>query len=201
MKIPDTLILSRDLSAAVLALEVPAGLELLRLGNVADPGVAVLEQLCSENGFPGGWVAGMLARGCRATVAVREGRAVAGAWCTSGPLFIDEIAREFMPPSQGDYFFGDLVAPQARGAGLQRLLIRARLIDSAAAGQRWATAMMFQDNPASVKSYRRESFATAATWGGWRWGRWRFERLRAVPGAAPCGSFGAKGAFQFVRAV
>ena len=188
-----TLILSRNLSHPVAAMETPAGFRLELLFGATDQGFAELDQFYRSHGFPTGWTQSMLATGAQAFVVIAPDAAVAAGWITRKPFFVDEIGYTFSPEPQGDYFFGDFVEPAWRGRKLQRLLINRRLQASIAAGQTWAFSMMRLENAASLHSYESQGFGPAARLRSSRLGRLHLDRLRPLDRALVHGSLQSHG--------
>src|SRR3982751_346890 len=122
------LILTRDLSRPLEPRAIPPGITLSEVRDVSSPSFSLIDDLCATHRFPAGWTAEMLAHGAHAWVLTApNGSAVAAAWLIRSPFFIEEIQRTFDPGPEGDYYFGDFVAPDFRGQHLQRLLINIRL--------------------------------------------------------------------------
>ena len=76
----------------------------------------------------------MLGQGGQAVCIMSDNKPVAAGWLIRGPFYVDEIRRSFDAGPDADYYLGCFVAEAARGHGLQRALIRARLKLSQDAG-------------------------------------------------------------------
>lgn len=192
-----TLILTRDARLPAPALETPQEVRVAHVRSAGDEGFAEIDAMCRAHGFPEGWVAAMIAAGAEAFAAIRaqvkQPQAVAAAWLTRNPFYVDEIGCTFTAAPEGDYYFGDFVEPAWRGRKLQRLLIHHRLAASHATGRLWAFAMMRQDNAPSLRSYQAEQFHAAARLGSMRIARWRLDRLHPVNPDLPHGWIYAPG--------
>jgi GNAT superfamily N-acetyltransferase len=158
-----------------------------------DPGASELEAFCTSHRFPPQWVAKMLGLGAQAWLLIQDGQPIATGWLVREPFFIEEIGRTFDPRPDGDYYFGDFVAPAFRGNRLQRALICQRLAASRAAGRRWATALARDNNPASLRNYEREAFVPAAELITRSGCGLRLDRLRRLDFALPLSNFSPMG--------
>jgi hypothetical protein len=171
------LILTRDVSGPLELRAIPAGITLSKMRDTSSPSFAPIDELCTTHRFPAGWTAEMLAHGAQAWVlTAANGCAVAAAWLIRSPFFIDEIKRTFDAGPEGDYYFGDFVAPDFRGQHLQRLLINVRLTDSQQSRRRWAIALARAENAPSVANYTAEGFLRGGIHVSRRMGPWRLDR-------------------------
>jgi hypothetical protein len=175
------LILVRDLAKPVEVTPIAPPLLHQSVSLSSGELIAALDRFCAAQQFPVGWVQRMLEHGATAQIISKAGEVVAAGWSISSEFLIEEISRRFNPGERADYYFGDFVAGAFRGQGLQRLLIRERLLISKAQGQRSATAMTLQDNQPSLANYKAENFMVSAELQTARRGRLRFEQLQRHP--------------------
>jgi hypothetical protein len=175
------LILVRDLAEPVEATVIAPPLLHQTVSLSCGEMMAPLDQFCAAQQFPGGWVRRMLEYGATAQVISEGGQIVAAGWSVSSEFLIEEIGQRFNPGQHADYYFGDFVAGDSRGQGLQRLLIRERLLISKAQDRHSATAMTLADNHPSLANYKAEKFMVSAELQTARKGRLRLERLQRHP--------------------
>lgn len=187
------LILTRDATSPPPPLGIPSDLVLHQVTNIGEAGFAFLDQIYSMDGFPPGWAAQMLGRGSVAVVIVSGQTPAASALLVRKPFYVREILRTFDAGAEGDYYFGDYVAPAFRGRQIQRMLIRARLHISQQAGRRWAHALTRTTIPASAENYLAEGFCTAAKLHARRWAGWRWEHHEVVDPRLSAGSLSDQG--------
>jgi GNAT superfamily N-acetyltransferase len=173
------LILTRDLSQPDASQPTgPPPTELLPILETTDVLFPALNQFCASNGFPADWPARMLGNGAQALLTFDSAAPVATAWFIRKPFYLEEVRRTFDAGPDADYYFGDFVAPNARGRRLQRALIERRLHLSREAGRRWAIALTRDDNAASLNSYTSSGFVRAAELRSHH--LWRFQLDRFV---------------------
>ena len=155
------LLLGRPAGAPVSALPVD-GVATARLSSAGDPAAAELEAFAERQGFPEAWAHEMLAGGAEAVVArdAATGMTLAMGWATNRSFHVEEVEATVEPEAGGVYFFGDFVAPAARGHGLQRRLVAERL--RAHDDAPYAFTLVHPSNAASVRSYENAGFAVAA---------------------------------------
>jgi GNAT superfamily N-acetyltransferase len=127
-----------------------------------------LDEFCIKAGFPVGWTAEMVQAGAHAIIARDAADIIAMAWHTARPFFVAEIDFTFVPHN-GEYLFGDYVAPAHRGRKLQRLLVRHRLAAAARNGAAIAYTIIHADNAASLASYRALGFVPTTRLTRTRW--------------------------------
>jgi hypothetical protein len=142
--------------------DLKSQIDLRPVTQATDEAFAAMDRLYGAHGFAANWAIGLLEAGDRAVVVLDADNhsAQAAAWITRRPFFVQEVRRTFDPGPDGDYYFGDLVLPSARGRGLQRLLIAQRLKLSRG---RTALAMTCPQNDPSQTNYRSLGFAPIAT--------------------------------------
>lgn len=169
------LLLSRDAAAPIPPFDV-AGVRTLPVDRPSD----ALASFATAQGFPAGWTTDMLADGAAALLALDEptGAALAMAWTTTRPFYVDELQATF-DPRGGAYLFGDFVAPASRGRGLQRLLVARRL---ELAGATPAHTIVHPTNVASLRSYERAGFVATARFTRYHWRRRTWARCTRVAG-------------------
>ena len=189
------IILVRDLKRPVAQMPTPEPFRVQTIATPRDEYFPALDQFCTLGGFPVGWAQLRLEAAARAWLVIGpdQAGAVASAWSTAQPMFIDEIGYTFTPPQRGDYFFGAFVAPAWRGRHLQRLLINRRLHASAAADRRWAMAIIHTRNRVSLRNDQSEGFTAAAKLMSLRRRDWRADHLRRVASSLPYGSLSGNG--------
>jgi hypothetical protein len=175
------LILVRDLAEPVEALVIAPPLLHQTVSLSCGEMIPSLDRFCAAQQFPAGWVRRMLEYGATAQVITKVGEIVAAGWSVSSEFLIEEIGRRFNPGARGDYYFGDIVSGAFRGQGLQRLLIRERLLISKAQDRHSATAVTLAENHPSLANYKAEKFVVSAQLQTARKGRLRLERLQRYP--------------------
>ncbi len=188
------LIFTRDLSTPLPAPAWPEGMTVHTLTHPSDDGFALMDRMYVSNGFRPGWAADLLKGTVRAIVAIApSGEAAAAAWLLREPFYVSEIERTFDPGPEGDYYFGDFVAPEFRGRGVQSAAILHRLAVSTAEGRRWAMAMTSESNAASCKNYQACGFAVAGSLSTrWR-GKIAIDIFRHIDASRPFGSISHRG--------
>ena len=193
------LIIIRDLTAPIDPPNWPPGFELVRVTTTADPLYPSLNACCDTCGFPAGWVARMLDGGARGWAIVTHDnsspeRIVIGTgWMTSEPFYVEEVGWTFNPGSDGVYVFGDFILEAWRGRGLQKQMLRERLVHEASTGARWVYGIAKWNNAASLTSCSAAGFVVAARIGVRFLGPIRVERLKRPAPALPMGHSSRKG--------
>jgi GNAT superfamily N-acetyltransferase len=183
------LILVRDLGEPIEAAQMPEGCEHRAVASVSDESFAVLDQFYAAQKFSEGWSRRMLERRARAELIFTGAKPVAAAWSCPGEFYVHEINRRFFPGVRADYYFGDFVATDFRGRGLQRALIQYRLANSKRSGKSTATAMTLETNRPSLANYQAARFHVSGELQSACKGPLRFERLHKSAGPQPAWIF------------
>lgn len=173
------LIFTRNANDPLPPVTVPQGFDIHLITRAGADAFRKLDELCTSNGFPDGWVGKMLEGGARAIFVTQNQAPAATGWLTRTPFYVDEIHRTFDPGPRGEYYFGDFIAPEFRGQRLHRLVIHHRLLLSREAGLAPA-ALTCDTNLPSVKGYQSMGFRATAAIHSFFVGRWRLDRMREL---------------------
>jgi len=156
-------ILTREITQ-LPEMAAPAGpFDVRHLRDPDDFHCNALDRFYTAQGFPAKWSERLLTTGAQAVMIYHADSPIAAGWLIRKPFYIEEIRRTLDPGSETDYYFGDFVAPDFRGKGLQRALIRERLRLTQQAGQKYSTAMTSPALPASFNNYSTAGFSITFT--------------------------------------
>ena len=156
-------ILTREIEQLPEPAALAVAFDVRHLHDPNDRYCDVLDRFYTAQGFPAKWSERLLASGAQGVMICCGASAIAAGWLTRKPFYVEEIRRTFDPGSAMDYYFGDFVAPEFRGKGLQRALIRERLRLTHQSGRKGSTAMTNPALPASYNNYCTEGFSVTLT--------------------------------------
>jgi hypothetical protein len=182
------LILARDATSIADLPPLPTACSIIHITDINDENFSALEQFCENQHFPAGWARQMIMQSAEATLLRVNAVPAAAGWLTRKPFYVSEIQRTFSASDNGDYYFGDWVAPPFRGQHLQRALIAARLHRSSLAHRHWALTMTRAAIPISLANYRTCGFEISAQWQSTKILTWHRARQQIIRPQLPAGT-------------
>ena len=181
-------ILARDATSIADLPPLATVCSITHITDISDDNFPALDQFCENQHFPAGWARQMISQSAEATLLHINHVPAAAGWLTRKPFYVSEIHRTFHAGEDGDYYFGDWVAPPFRGQGMQRALIAARLHRSSQAHRHWALTMTRASIPASLINYRTCGFEISAEWRSTKILKWHRTHQQIIRPQFPAGT-------------